>query len=1203
MGGSGVTMGGHSSPIKILIPSEKYAPLDAQRPASETDAISDLQSLDDGTALFGGDACFEEQSLKDEALTSSGNKNVDHNFDSRHWDGNNVRELRVQDKILLNSGRSDSIHVINEDSKMQHGNCSHPTEQIYAELMVGSVDIDSQYRKLCSLREKLLEKAPTTQSVVHTTPLTKSNLASQPAEFARKGIDTMSCPKFQNDGYDVDDESIKTALSELKQSVNEITRSFCSKGKPLNDETVVWKDVYDDNSQFRYPSPLSTTSNQSSELPWSAPDTKILLIKEIGEVKSSVKKLGKEIRSSLPSAVCPHSGLTTRKTLTNATDGLYSGDVTLSHGFECSATFQIPESVDFPKPTKDTNKDARVIDKESLTGYVNPIVVNEQERLKTSDDNVLKPYATCLEYPHFSSKAETHEQGTSKSSDKFARSMRDQAEGVLESDLDESRPLENASGSTVSLNSSVKSEDVQEDLLDRMLQILQNLHDVFTSDHHLPCKGVCPRALETVNFLKDMVKHDSIPQAFGANKNVSYLEQNGAVNSPSSCMSTASSSFLEKVKHIDLMNHTSAKINRSKPQRVTPIQKTWRSRTNFLECPIELRPRETLNGRIKRVICELYGEIQPLEDGIKEKALAMLEEIHGIVELLQIYEQSGDFIASNEMPSFDTQQEFASYFKASSCEPSRHFFQDICNDFDAENERYNESNRSLRQETVERDSPYSQTNQTTTYSLSIENIRGRIKSLIHKHSDLTPEETNRKILSVLRDMEKVLDTFGDQNPPMLTDPSSETKAIMHAEKANVLQQSQFAVSSRMSILIGNLQNVILDMRPDLQIADYDPQSKICFLLNILTDELQSERTESSALKDVEDLLKRLENELCQQGEGNSILTICIREMIEVVTIVGANLVLEEKPKCKSKALTNDATCRKGEVRCENVCKKNEAKIAVDAKSHKEGNSLCKSEPKVIEELFMNGGEDCETIPCETVKMVTATCGTSKVEEKHVCKSEPSYVRKRAASTEKLQSCHGTTEQNREIGGPCPSDAGKVPPGGNGEKMDCLVATEEYFTAPNRCYNEVKFKPTEPTTACTQAPDSLLAQILAELQDLMKELETEGFTLQKCAILKILETFNHIETTLESDPQYNTLLREARKTIGLENGGKREPRSCFRREGSCSRWCRLSRRHRNRSNCFTSGGKTERFFEVSPKYVKKHVSEVNQGKKSPTLSSI
>ncbi|KAL5969495.1 hypothetical protein TSMEX_002769 [Taenia solium] len=1176
----------HSNPPRIFIPPEEDSPRSVQRSFSETDAINDLQTLDDRTDLFGGDACMEEQSLKGKDLTSSGNDNIDHNFDSRHWDVCSVRDLRDQNQILSDSNRRDFIAVINEDLKMHRGNFLHPTEQVCSGSVVESDNMWLQHRKSHDLGEKFLEKMPTAQTLVHTTPITKSNFASQPVEFAPKGIDTMSCPDFQNNEYDVDDEYIETALGELKQSANEISRSFGSKAKSPNNEAIIWKEVCDDNSQFRHPSTLSPISNQSLGVPWSTLNTKTFLIKEMGEVKSSVKKLGKEIRSSLSPFVYSHSGLSTRKTLTDATDGLYSGDVTLSHSFESPTIFQLPESVDFSNAARDTNKDARGIDRENLRGCVSSIVVNKQERQKTFVDSVLKSYETCLKYPDFPSKAETDEQVTSESSDRFAGNTRDQANG-----LDETRALENAgdfSGSTTSLNSSIKSSDVQEDLLNRMFRVLQNLQDIFTSEHHPLCKGVHSRALEIVSFLKGIMRHDSIPQTFGENRNISYREQNKAVHSLSSRMSTTSSSFLDKVKYTDLMNHTSTKIDRSGSGRVTPCQQTWPTRTNHPECPIEFRPRETLNGRIKRVICELYCEIQPLEDGIKEKALAMLEEMHGIVESLQVYEQSEDFTSSNETPNIDTQQDFAPNFRASCCEASGHFSHEKCNVYNVENERYNGSNRSLRQKTPERDSPCSQMTQPTTTSLSIENIRGRIKSLIHKHSDLTPEETNRKILSVLCDMEKVLATLGQ------TESLPEDEKMVHADKADESQKSQFPVSSKMAVLIKNLQDAILVMRPNLQIADYDPQSKICFLLNILTDELQSERTESSTLKDVEGLLNSLESELCENGVGNSILAICIREMIEVVTIVVAESLVEEESKCKSKVRKNDTAYRKGKERCDNVSKTDTVKSAICNKSHKKGNCICKSEPKVIEEVFMESGEDCETMPCETVKMATATCDTLKAEEKHVCKSEPSCVRKREASTERLRSCHDIVEENREVESPCPS---------NRTKMDFLVVTGEHYTAPNRCYSEVIFNPTESITACTEAADSPLTQILAKLRDLVKMLEMEDSTLQQCTILKIIETFNHIETTLDLDPQYATLLREARKTLCHESGEKREAQPCQEREGSCSRWRKISRRHRNRSNNFTLPCNNERFFGFTPPYVKKHAAEVKQGNNSLALNSI
>lgn len=1144
-------MGEHSNPVRIFMPSEEDSPRNVQRSLSETDAIKDLQTLDDRTDLFGGDACLEEESHKGKDLTSSENKNFDHNFDSRHWDVHNVHALRDRIQISSNSSRSDFIAVMEEDLEMQHGNFLYPTKQVCSGPMVDSDNMWPRHHKVCDPGEKVA----TSQTVVHTTPLTKSKFATQPVEFARKGIDTMSCPNLQNDDYDVDDESIKTALSELKQSVNEISRSFCSKARSPNDETMIWKEVYDDNSQFRRPSPLSAISNQSSGLPWSMSNTKTFLMKEIGEVKSSVKKLGKEIRSSLSPVAYSHSGLSTRKALIDTTDGLYSGDVTLSHGFESPTTFQIPESADYSNAAKDTNKDAHDIDKENLRRCVSSIVVNKQERPKTLADNVQKSYETSLNYPNFPSQAKTDDQMTSESSDRFAINMRDQANGVFESGLDETRPLENAgdfSGSTASPDSSVKSSDVQEDLLNRMLQVLQNLQDIFTSEHHPLCKGVRPRALEIVNVLKGVMRQEIIPSTFGENQNVSYQEQNKAVHSLSTCMSTTSSSFLDKVKHTDLMNHTSTIIDRSGSGRVTPCQQTWPPRTNCPECPIELRPRETLNGRIKRVICELYCEIQPLEDGIKAKALAMLEEIHGIVESLQVCEQSEDFISSNETPNFDTQQDSAPNLKASSCEASGHFSHDKCNDCVVENERYNGSNRSRRQNTTDRDSPCSPMTQTTTSSLSIENIRGRIKSLIHKHSDLTLEETNQKILSVLSDMEKVLDTIGDQNPP-------ENGEVTQVNKTDEPQQSQFPVSSKMSCLIGNLQDAILDMRPNLQIADYDPQTKICFLLNILADELQLERTELSTLKNVEGPLKSLECELCQNGAGNSTLAFCIREMIQVVKLVVAEPVSEEKSKCKSKARRSDAICRKGRERCDNACKTDTVKAAACDKTHKKGNCMCKSEPKVIEELFIDSGEDCETIPCETVKLATATCDTLQAEEKHVCKPEASCVRNREASTERLQSCHDTAEENRENRSPCP---------GNEKGMDSLVVIGEHCTAPNRCYSEVIFNPTEPITASIEAADSPLTQILAKLRDLVKSLEMEDSTLQQCTILKIIETFNHIETTLDLDPQYATILKEVRKALCQENEEKREPPPCQTRESSCSRWRRISRRHRNRSNNFT-----------------------------------
>ena len=815
---------------------------------------------------------------------------------------------------------------------------------------------------------------------------------------------------------------------------------------------------------------LPITSNQNSGIPWSDQESDAVCLRRANHNKPSV--IRKHFSEACPSvdSQCSSSS----RSRIGATDGIFSGDASPSS--QSNIMYQYCENAECIPLTRDTNKDARIIDFDSIDGHVRPNGVNELETRLRSPVANMSANVSCMQCL-----SETCEQMTSNFSDRYNLNMRCQQE---EDVSEETQLLDNFGdlhGMPASCCVETRESSIQECAINRMLEILHNLQDVLFPH----ANDGCPRALDIVNYLSCLLRNCGFGQAFEASQEVSCQDLSRTNYHPSTCTSTAS--FLNKAQDTELMNHTSMRIARGKTDRPNACDERW------LKCPLELGSRENLNSRIKRVICALYCELQPLEDDTKEKALEMLEEIQRIVETLRTCEQSEECPFTGGEVGCTLEQGSKEEVK---CETILSVSQ-AC-----ETEK-------VHQETDVNDYSCKPTSQCAPYQSSIEDLRSRIQSLILDRCDLTSEETNRKILSVLSDMERVLDDIGEQNPTLKDADCTDAKS----KRLSDTEQPPILATPRMSECIEKLEDLTHCLCPNVDIPNYEPEPQICYLLNLLTDKLQTAKVNANDMENTGVILCCLENELVKQGAGNTVLAVCLREMREVVGLYGANLRQEEE--CRPASC--DAACQEdGEIFCRELC--------VDEKS--------------------------EESACEIEEIPPPTCCEMQVEEKpKVCRIESFEVHVEICGQRRITS--GRKRTTSEAEEPTPGNA------------EC---TPRNIYAPTKSPCRVDSKSPGPDADPDADRTSVkVARILAELRDLMEKLETEAPNLEDDTVSKLLKTFNDIEEALSSDPQYHAFVQDVKRELERENKKRRKSRKNGGRDSRSSRWSRMNCRSRNRSS--------------------------------------
>ncbi|KAH9279906.1 hypothetical protein ECG_07935 [Echinococcus granulosus] len=411
-----------------------------------------------------------------------------------------------------------------------------------------------------------------------------------------------------------------------------------------------------------------------------------------------------------------------------------------------------------------------------------------------------------------------------------------------------------ALGSAMSFENQTKEF---ENDVERVLILLNELKNILANGNCSGNRSFGPQALELVKCLENLVNGDSL-----ANEN-DYLTQNFSAGILS--------------EDFDIMR------------------------------PDAIKPDIDLNTRFKDMMCKLYSELELLEDEVKERVISNLEKMRET--LMNDEPMKGE---TEDMPCDEDANE-AQHEGGSNSAPME------CEDGTRENEQTGENallNGNMDPEfQVETDPPDKEIHDTAKQSLTEDNegnennlsghllnvfpkkeeavlsdasnnsvtesqsnfsltadIREKITSLLCKRDRLTLLEFKGKLLSVLHDLDDILDTF-------------ETKLTTSKQLPLFDQQDrQNPIKPTASLfwVMSCLKNFIRRVEPNLQVPECNLEAKICSLLCVFSYLLQLHHPDSSNLGMAKEVLKCLDIELSRQGAGTSVLAAYTRQLEEMV---------------------------------------------------------------------------------------------------------------------------------------------------------------------------------------------------------------------------------------------------------------------------------------------------------------------------------
>ncbi|KAL5105613.1 hypothetical protein TcWFU_000140 [Taenia crassiceps] len=303
-----------------------------------------------------------------------------------------------------------------------------------------------------------------------------------------------------------------------------------------------------------------------------------------------------------------------------------------------------------------------------------------------------------------------------------------------------------------------------------------------------------------------------------------------------------------------------------------------------------------LNARFKNMICKLYSEFEPLEDEMKEKAISDLEKVHEALMSCEPIKEEVEDLPYNEDEKRGQQE------GALNSDP------DECQDETRENEQTGEiadtdptdrgTHNTAQYPSVDDDegnvnnlkdhlvtSPAEKeekvldvdSNKPVMESLGnflpTADIRERITSLLCIRDNLTSAEFDGKLLSMLCDLDDIIDTYESRltNSGQLP-PSNQQDC-----------QNSIKPTATLFWVVSCLENYIRHIKPNLRFPECNLDSKICGLLCVFSYLLQSQLSDLSNLGMAEEALKCLNIELSRQGTRASVLAAYAHQLEEMVT--------------------------------------------------------------------------------------------------------------------------------------------------------------------------------------------------------------------------------------------------------------------------------------------------------------------------------
>ncbi|VDM34995.1 unnamed protein product [Hydatigera taeniaeformis] len=383
-----------------------------------------------------------------------------------------------------------------------------------------------------------------------------------------------------------------------------------------------------------------------------------------------------------------------------------------------------------------------------------------------------------------------------------------------------------------------QTDDVEGDI-ERAMALLNELKDILATDNCSGSRNFSPQALELVKCLENLVNGDSL------------VSENDYI----------------------MRNFSAGELN------------------DDLEGLEGVTRFDDLNTRFKDMICKFYSELEPLEDGVKEKAISNLEKMRKALMSGEIVKGEMENTSRDEDTKKGASSSAPVECDGGTCEieqtgenaetePSdrgtrntSHYPLMEDNDGFANTLKDNASNMpSKKVEATLNAASNNSVMERERNVLSTIDIREKITSFLCRRDNLTSMKFDETLLPMLHDLDDILNTLetrlSTSKQPLLSD---------HRDCQNSIKPT-----ATLAWVISCLEGFIKRIEPGMQVPECSLEAKICTLLCISAYLLQVHRPDLSNLEMVEEVLKCLHIELSLQGTGASELAAYTRQLEEMV---------------------------------------------------------------------------------------------------------------------------------------------------------------------------------------------------------------------------------------------------------------------------------------------------------------------------------
>ncbi|VDD80934.1 unnamed protein product [Mesocestoides corti] len=1104
-----------------------------QKCAERVPASLEIQNLDDeewNPATMNTESSIlgeylEVQRWATPEKTNSNRGSVTHRR-STHRSACNRSTLETEISVSSVTQQKDVIAEINIDFNKVH----RPCPQI-AEVDTGTPETCNKRKSRHRLSEDPQAHSKssickTVKSFSQTVPLTPSNPTHHVAFISRDSEAEPTIKEDCKDGQDI----IRTTLMELKESVNIIVQELCSQSRAPRCESEIWEEIQDVKAQLcelsmdlKGRSPIGISPEPISRPSSSAVDAELSLKKEIEEFKSSIHQLSAEVRSSLVASSNKGSegNLSRENSMQQCT-----GSVELSAKVDCvpsacnevtvpNACEEIQLEADLlqcssketdpgvsKQPTEANQAEQLSLPaSEAHRGSVNQFVLNKLGELQTTIDqlkstdpayldnakqDILDALSKARASVHSNEKDPCAERASTMATPD-AEASEDIARCHEVHDCQDGRTSVNSLGSG-GRNSRVQTPRNQPEnhtkSLDRALEVLGDMENLLDPKHCVLSKPACPRALDLVSQIKELMKSSITPQVPNHHHHHHPNCPSHGVNRHMNCRSASPRSGPRHCMHEGRCpNHKGCRANLSK--RPNPCAKRvcnpkpCAAKVSCMEDHHQqMDPRDSVTTQVLRMLTDLRCELQPLESGMKEAALATLEEIRDIIRSLQPDQQQQQQSQSDDKTPDKAlfRSSRSSYGPHSRMSPvdeeskvdSQHQLPNDRHPEDRDGGRRSLTKSggnpplaaSLPQACSAPELCQSEGNQLG--SPTIGNIRDRIMSLVCKREEISREDANKNLLGILCDMEKVLNGVEAGTTNSHLDPTARASNIsrQQCDEPIELQSIHSKIddsdkgycpiteTAELQYLISELYQVVQPFTQPAKSPRYDMESQLQGLVDGVKYALHTGGADLNTLEKMGNILECMTCELCRQGPVSPKIVAEIGEVLQVIrdTTTGAGHVT-------SKA--NDASMMRTDV-----------------------------------------GESCEQKVIKTLNNIKQSI--REFESSFFEQSEP------------------VLSPSREN-----TDLGKVDAD---SRRTCSMISGQ-----NKLEEEKSQVPGMKDSFPVPA-DSKISLILVELRGIVQTLETEGSLLRNSTVTKITNTFSQIEGVLKANPQNASVLADIKQSL-------------------------------------------------------------------------